>query len=84
MDLPHEIFESAIEECSMVDPRGLPTRLAKVLNADGVLEFRESKFLQLLSNLIQEPHERKVIRDNFLNKDSWHVAAETSRTLRVL
>ena len=71
MDLPHEIYESAIESCEMVDPRGLPTRLARVLNLDGVLKFRESKFLQLLCNLIQQPHEAKVLKDNFLNGDSW-------------
>ena len=45
MDVPCEIFESAIEASPKFDTRGLPTRLNKLLAKQGVLTFSDSKFL---------------------------------------
>lgn len=68
----------------MVDTRGVPTRVAKLLNRKCVLAFPESKFLQILCSLIQELHEKRVVRDNLANDDAWNATIETARTLRTL
>ena len=53
MEIPHEIFEGAIDACAKVDSRGNPTTVAKLLAMSGTLTFPGSKFLQLLCNFIQ-------------------------------
>ena len=75
MEIPQEIFEGAIEACPMVDTRGVPTRVAKLLNRKCVLAFPESKFLQILCSLIQELHEKRVVRDNLANDDASAIAS---------
>ena len=84
MDIPHEVYEGAIEACEMVDARGVPTRIAKLLAKKSLLSFPESKFLQIICNLIQELHEKRVITDNLTNTDAWNTAVETARTIRIL
>ena len=68
----------------MVDTRGVPTRVAKLLNRKSVLAFPENKFLQILCGLIQELHERRASKDNLTNDDAWNAATEVARTLRTL
>lgn len=84
MEVPKEIFEGAIEACPMVDTRGVPTRVAKLLNRKSVLSFPDSKFLQILCSLIQELHEKRVVKDNLANDEAWNAIIETARTLRTL
>ena len=49
-----------------------------------VLAFPESKFLQLLTNLVQFHCERLTLRDNSASYDATNATIETVRTLRHL
>lgn len=64
MEVPSEIFESAVDACEKVDARGNPTRLANLLSKNAVLSFPDSKFLQLLTNSVQDACEGQAIRDH--------------------
>ena len=84
MEIPHEIFEGAIEACPKVDSRGVQTRVAKLIAKKGVLSFPESNFLTILCNLVQETFEKRSLRDNWMFAATWDATVETVRTLRVL
>ena len=64
MEVPTEIFESAIDACVKVDARGNPTRLANLLAKDTVLSFPDSKFLQLICNSVQDACEGQAMKDD--------------------
>ena len=50
----------------------------------GVLSFPESKFLQLLTNLVQLTFEKYATRDNIVTHNVMATTHETARTLRIL
>ena len=52
MQVPHDIFDMAIDATKKTDDRGLITSLTWLMNLDSVLKFPESRFLQLLVNII--------------------------------
>jgi hypothetical protein len=84
MEVPQEIFESAIVACCKPDAEGKPSKVAQVLARGSVLSFPKSKFLQLLVNSVQFVVEKTTKRDSFAQFDFWYTAIETTRTLRLL
>ena len=83
MDLPQEIFESAIQAACKSDQANKPTAVSKLLSMKCVLSFPQSKFLQLLVNTTQRIVVKTHKRDSLAQFDYWYVAMEAARTLRI-
>lgn len=84
MEIPQEIFESAIQAACKPDSQNRPSSVEKLLQRNSVLAFPESKFLQLLVNSIQRVVTKTHKKDHFASFDFWYLAMEAERTLRVL
>ena len=74
MEVPHEIFESAIDKAARRGPDGKATATSLLLDKTSVITFPKSKFLQLLVNSVQDVVERTTVKDRAAHFERWNAA----------
>ena len=82
MQVPDDIFETAIKSYDEEDNRSSFDNLKFIMAIKSVMEF-ESSFVQFLVNLVLISHIKRLYRDNIVTHHSIATCHEIARTLRV-